>query len=205
VAISTGERSYCAHSCHPRDFYEVEMSAPWFLAWASNDEEAVRILLDSAPESLYQINPPWDRSTTRENGKTSVAAKRINKKKYGALLATARPAVIKIEEENERMLSLAEQLIDKGKSRTPEEDQLFELVTRLIEDFEEEHYPIPDAPPHRILRFLMEQNDLRQSDLLPIFGSRGYVFDVVNGKRTISKTHAKALGKMFHVSPDVFI
>jgi HTH-type transcriptional regulator/antitoxin HigA len=51
----------------------------------------------------------------------------------------------------------------------------------------------------------MEQNDRRQSDLPPIFGSRGYVSDVVNGKRAISKTHAKALGKMFHVSPDVFI
>jgi HTH-type transcriptional regulator / antitoxin HigA len=135
----------------------------------------------------------------------SAAAKRINKRKYGELLADALPAVIKTEEENERMLTLAEQLIDKGENRTPEEDQLFELVTRLIEDFEEEHYPIPDAPPHRILRFLMEQNDLRQSDLLPIFGSRGYVSDVVNGKRSISKAHAKALGEMFHVSPEVFI
>jgi HTH-type transcriptional regulator/antitoxin HigA len=139
------------------------------------------------------------------SGKTSVAAKRINKRKYGALLADALPAVIKTEEENERMLALAEQLIDKGESRTPEEDQLFELVTKLIEDFEEEHYPIPDAPPHRILCFLMEQNDLRQSDLPPIFGSRGYVSDVVNGKRAISETHDKALGNMFHVSPEVFI
>jgi HTH-type transcriptional regulator/antitoxin HigA len=135
----------------------------------------------------------------------SVAAKRINKRKYAALLANALPAVIKTEEENERMLALAEQLIDKGERRTPEEDQLFELVTRLIEDFEEEHYPIPDAPPHRVLRFLMEQNDLRQSDLLPIFGSRGYVSDVVNGKRAISKAHARSLGDMFHVSPEVFI
>ncbi len=135
----------------------------------------------------------------------SVAAKRINKRKYGALLADALPAVIKTEEENERMLALAEQLIDKGESRTPEEDQLFELVTKLIEDFEEEHYPILDAPPHRVLQFLMEQNDLRQSDLLPIFGSRGYVSDVVNGKRAISKLHAKELGKMFHISPEVFI
>jgi HTH-type transcriptional regulator / antitoxin HigA len=128
-----------------------------------------------------------------------------NKRKYGALLAKALPTVIKTEEENERMLAVAEQLIDKEASRTPEEDQLFELVIKLIEDFEDENYPIPDAPPNRVLRFLMEQNDLRQSDMLSIFGSRGYVSDVINGKRAISKTHAKALGEMFHVSPDVFI
>jgi hypothetical protein len=101
------------------------------------------------------------RRTTGGSGRVSAAAKRVNKRKYGALLANALPAVIKLEEENERMLALAEQLIDKGESRTPEEDQLFELVTKLIEDFEEEHYPIPDASPHRVLRFLMEQNDLR--------------------------------------------
>src|SRR5215813_14054507 len=84
------------------------------------------------------------RSTTRGSGRVSVAAKRINKRKYGALLANALPAVIKTEDENERMLALAEHLIDKGESRTTEEDQLFELVTRLIEDFEDEHYPIQD-------------------------------------------------------------
>src|SRR5215475_15161203 len=110
------------------------------------------------------------RSTTKGSGRVSAAAKRINKLKYGALLANALPAVIKTEEENERMLAVAKQLIDKGESRTPEEDQLFELVTKLIEDFEDEHYPIPDAPPHRVLRFLMEQNDLRQSDLLSKIG-----------------------------------
>ena len=72
-----------------------------------------------------------------------VAAKQINKRKYAALLASALPAVIKTEKENDRMLALAEQLIDKGERRTPEEDKLFKLVTKLIEDFEEEHYPIP--------------------------------------------------------------
>ena len=74
--------------------------------------------------------------------------------------------------------------------------------SKLIEDFEEEHYPIPDAPRDRILRFLMKQNDLRQSDLLPIFGSLGYVSAVAPGKRAIGKAHAKALDKMFQVSPD---
>ena len=53
----------------------------------------------------------------RDSGKRSVAANRINKKKYGALLANALPAAIKTEDENERMLALAEQLIDKCDNR----------------------------------------------------------------------------------------
>jgi HTH-type transcriptional regulator/antitoxin HigA len=135
----------------------------------------------------------------------TVAVRKINKAKYGALLASALPVVIKTEAEYERLLALAEELIDKGKCRTPEEDRLFELIVKLIEDYEEGRYEIPDAPPHRVLRHLMEQRDLQQSDLLPIFGSRGYISDIVNGKRAISKAHAKALGEFFNISPEVFI
>jgi len=51
----------------------------------------------------------------------------------------------------------------------------------------------------------MEQNDLRQADLVAIFGSRGRVSEVVNGKRAISKTQVKALGEFFKVSPELFI
>jgi HTH-type transcriptional regulator/antitoxin HigA len=51
----------------------------------------------------------------------------------------------------------------------------------------------------------MEQNDLRQADLMKIFGSRGRVSEVVNGKRAISKSQAKALGEFFKVSPELFI
>ena len=51
----------------------------------------------------------------------------------------------------------------------------------------------------------MEQNDLRQADMVPIFESRGRVSEVVNGKRAISKDQAKALGEFFKVSPELFI
>jgi hypothetical protein len=44
----------------------------------------------------------------------------------------------------------------------------------------------------------MEQNDLRQADLVEIFGSRERVSEVVNGKRAISKSQAKALGEFFN-------
>lgn len=56
-----------------------------------------------------------------------------------------------------------------------------------------------------MLAYLMEQRGLRQADLVPIFKSRGYVSDVLNGMRGISKAIAKQLGEFFHFSADVFI
>jgi HTH-type transcriptional regulator/antitoxin HigA len=95
--------------------------------------------------------------------------------------------------------------MDKGLSRTAEEDAALELMVRLIRDYEEEHHPLPDPPPHEMLAYLMDQRDLKRADLLPIFKSSGYVSDVVNGKRAISKAHARELAAFFKVSTDVLI
>ncbi|MGH8245315.1 MAG: helix-turn-helix domain-containing protein [Gammaproteobacteria bacterium] len=51
----------------------------------------------------------------------------------------------------------------------------------------------------------MEKRGLKQVDLVPIFNSRGYVSDVINGQRAISKAHAKRLADFFKVPADVFI
>lgn len=132
-------------------------------------------------------------------------AKVVDRQKYGKLLARTLPSVIETEEENERLLAEVERLIDKSDGRSPEEDKLLELMVTLIEDFEEKHYPIPDAPPHEVLRELMESRGLRQRDLLHIFGSDGIASEVVNGKRNISRTQAKALAEFFRVPADLFI
>ncbi|HEX8130163.1 MAG TPA: hypothetical protein VF527_13755 [Pyrinomonadaceae bacterium] len=132
-------------------------------------------------------------------------AKEIDRSKYGKLLARTLPAVIETEEENERLLAEVEKLIDKGEKRSPEEDKLLELMTTLVEDFEDKHYPIPDAPPHEVLRELMDSRGLRQRDLLGIFGSDGIASEVVNGKRNISRTQAKALAEFFRVPVELFI
>ncbi|MBA3765525.1 MAG: transcriptional regulator [Acidobacteria bacterium] len=137
---------------------------------------------------------------------TATAKTQVDPRKYARLLTRTLPSVIETEEDNERMLAEVERLMDKGEDNlSPEESKLFKLVVRLIEDFEERAYPIQDASPHHLLQHLMEANDLKQADLLLIFGSRGYTSDIVNGKRGISKEHAKALGDFFNVSPELFI
>lgn len=110
------------------------------------------------------------------------------------------------ESENERALAVVDRLISKGEENlTPEETALLELLVQLIERFEEQAYPIPDAPGHRVLQTLMENRRVKQADLLPIFGSRGVASEVFNGKRAISKAQAKKLGEFFGISPAVFI
>jgi HTH-type transcriptional regulator/antitoxin HigA len=129
---------------------------------------------------------------------TARAKKKFDARKYGRLLAQVQPRPIQSEEENERLLGAVDRLMAKSDDEpVPEEDVLLELLCQLIERFEEEHYPIPDSPPHRVLQFLMEQNDVPESDLLPILGSRGQVAEVLTGKRSISKAQAKALSEFF--------
>jgi len=129
----------------------------------------------------------------------------IDNKKYARVLARVLPRVIKTKKEHERILAEVEKLMDKGEHRSAEEDAALDLMVRLIEDYEGEHHPLPDPSPHEMLVYLMEQRSLKQADLIPIFKSRGYVSDVINAKRAISKVHAKELADFFKVSADLFI
>lgn len=129
----------------------------------------------------------------------------IDNKKYARVLAKVLPRVIGTDEEHERMLAEVEKLMDKAEHRSTEEDAALDLMVRLIQDYEEEHHPLRDPSPLEMLVYLMEQRALRQADLLPIFKSRGYVSDVIHGKRAISKGHARQLAEFFRVSANLFI
>jgi len=114
------------------------------------------------------------------------------------------PAVIETETENERMLAEVNKLMAKP-NLSPAESKLFDLMVRLIEDFEEQHYELNASTPNGILRELMEARGVKQRDLWELFGSKGTASEVINGKRSISKAQAKALGKYFRVSPELFL
>ncbi|WP_448270225.1 helix-turn-helix domain-containing protein [Nostoc sp. DSM 114159] len=92
-----------------------------------------------------------------------------------------------------------------SKNRTPEEQALHKLIVMLIEAYEAQNYPMDESTPHEILQPIMEVSNTRQADLVGIIGSRGVVSEVVNGKRSISKAQAKALGDYFKVIPSLFI
>jgi len=86
--------------------------------------------------------------------------------------------VIRNKTECRRVEGEISKLLPKGDKVTPEEERLLDLLSALVERYEDETEDFPDSPPHRVLRFLMEQNDLRQVDLVKIFGSSGRVNDI---------------------------
>ncbi len=135
----------------------------------------------------------------------SRAARKIDPTRYKRLLSRTMPVVIESEEENERMLAIVEKLMDKGEDLSPEEEKLLKLFARLIEDFEQRYYHAREASPLEVLQHLMEAREVKQTHLWEVFGSKGIASEVLNGKRGISKTQARALANYFHVSADLFI
>jgi HTH-type transcriptional regulator / antitoxin HigA len=105
---------------------------------------------------------------------------------YGALLRKVAPKVIRTEKENETYTEILYELDQRAKTLTAAEKELAELLTLLIEDFEEKRYQLPRAKPVEVVRFLMEQHGLLQKDLVDVFGARSIVSEVLSGKRELN-------------------
>jgi len=119
------------------------------------------------------------------------------------LSGVSAPKVITSDEQNERYISVLLELERRDHLSTSEKNYA-ELLTLLIEDYEEKRYPIKSATPIEVLTELMASNNLKQKDLVPIFGAESTVSAVLRGKRALTKKHIERLSKRFHVSPALF-
>ena len=119
------------------------------------------------------------------------------------VLEVSLPTSIISARQHEEYLSVLDKLASKN-NPTSKEEKYAEVLMTLVEAYEEEHHSIPDASPVEVLRTLMDANDLRQKDLVPVFGSESVVSEVLHKKRSLNKTHILKLSKRFHVSPAVF-
>lgn len=81
---------------------------------------------------------------------------------------------------------------------------LLDTLGTLIHAYEEEHYPIPDATGTEVLRFLMDEHGLTQSDM-PEVGSQGVISEILNGKRELNVRQIRSLAQRFGVSSAVFV
>lgn len=128
----------------------------------------------------------------------------LDEAKYAKVLRKYMPRPIHTEEDNQRAIAALEQLHEK-EVLSPEQEALAEILTTLIEKFEEERYALSGATPTTILRELLQANDLGQNDLAKLVGSKGIASEVLSGKRRISRSLAELFAKRFNVPYHLFL
>ena len=127
----------------------------------------------------------------------------FDENEYRALLTAYPPRPIEEEAQlphvEERIWELL--AIDE---RTPAQDAYLTLLSGLVERWETEHVEIPPLTGIELVKALLAERELRQKDLVPVFGTESIVSEVLSGKRDLQAKHIEGLANFFHVSPVVF-
>lgn len=123
---------------------------------------------------------------------------------YAKLLAKSLPKPIRTEAEHAKFVESLLKL-DERKDLTPEEEALAEILTLLIQDYEEKHHPLPHVTPNESLRGLMEERGLKHKDIWPVLGNKGTATEVLSGRRSISKAQARRLAEFSRVPVELFV
>jgi len=109
------------------------------------------------------------------------------------------------QKEYKRLVHILDGLIDEvGENESHPLASLMETLGSLTESYEAQNIPEIEGNPSDTLKTLMEEHDLKQSDL-PEIGSQGVISEVLSGKRQFNVRQIKLLSKRFKVSPAVFM
>lgn len=111
--------------------------------------------------------------------------------------------VLKSEEEYDIALERTIEIFH-AKKESPEYDEL-EVLLLLIKDYEDRHYHIPAPDPIEVIKLKLEEKGLKQKDLEHIIGSKGYVSQVLSGKKELTLKMVKGLHHYLGISADIFL
>ncbi len=109
------------------------------------------------------------------------------------------------EEQYNKAVKWLDELIEEvSEHEDPLIESLIDTLGTLIKDYEDRHIPEPEADAIGCLKFLMEEHNLKPSDLQEI-GGQEVVSEILSEKRQLNVRQIKALSERFNVSPAVFI
>ncbi len=116
-------------------------------------------------------------------------------------METVKP--IKTEQQYREALKKIDSLID-SEPGTSEFEHL-EVISILVDDYENKHYTIKPLDPIEAIKYEMEEQGLRQKDLIPYFGSKEMVSQVLNKKRPLTLKMIKNLYQNFGISAEALL
>lgn len=117
-------------------------------------------------------------------------------------MKTLKYTIIKSEKQYFEYCDILEALLILDKETLEEE---IELLTFLIEKWDDDHYPIPDLDPIELLKSLMKDHQLKAKDLVGILGvSKSTVSKMLNYQKGLSKNSIRILAEHFKMSQEAF-
>lgn len=112
---------------------------------------------------------------------------------------------IRSEAELDRAIAIIDGLLDQEKLSHDEQDYL-DVLSDLVEKYEDEHDPVPPVCGAEMLRFLIESQETTQANVAAEAGiAESTISEILAGKRELNRKHIEALSRHFHVSPAVFM
>jgi len=110
---------------------------------------------------------------------------------------------IKTEKDYKLAMTRLETLFD-AKKDTPKGDEL-EVLSLLIEKYEEDNFPIDLPDPIEAIKFRMEQLGLTQTDLAEVVGQKSRASEILNRKRKLSLEMIRQLHSCWHIPTEVLV
>jgi HTH-type transcriptional regulator/antitoxin HigA len=110
---------------------------------------------------------------------------------------------IKTEKDYRNALERLEVIFD-AKIDTKEGDEA-EILSLLIENYENEHYPIEAPDPIEAIKIRMEELNMRQKDLVGIIGGKSRVSEILNRKKRLTVEMIRELEKILQISASVLV
>ena len=101
----------------------------------------------------------------------------------------------------ERIYTLLQKEI---KANSSESDEL-EILSILVKEYENEHYPVPPPNPLDAIRFRLDQMNMSESELAAILGYRSRKSEILSGKRKLSLSMIRKLHEALHIPASVLI
>jgi HTH-type transcriptional regulator/antitoxin HigA len=113
--------------------------------------------------------------------------------------------VLKNEADYDAALERVESLIGMDPAAGTEEAEELDVLSLIVEKYEDEHYPVAPPDPVEAIKFRMEQQGLKYADMVPYFGSKSRVSEVLNRKRGLSLAMIRALHRDLGIPAEVLI
>ena len=102
------------------------------------------------------------------------------------------------------LAELARYFEDEPEPGSPDADR-FDVISELVAAYENRHYPIPEVDPIDVIRAVMAERGLAQSDLAELFGSRSRASEVLRRKRPLTIEMIRALTTAWSIPADLVI